>query len=129
MNAARTAPNALPTVAQVRAYRGCAPPTSDNNVVFIVFDRRTDLVYLLLMPATNTAAILPWILTRCTVQMETTSGLYWSAVSAGISTMRAEGGMTISHDEIEQACYAAALRGELKMIQCGQRDMFRAVAA
>ena len=80
------------------------------------------------MPATNTAAaLLAFILACCTERLYTPNELYHRAIRTGLSTVKPEGGMTISHDEIERECYAAAIRGEMKRVYaalCGC-DMFR----
>jgi hypothetical protein len=77
----------------------------------------------------NTASdLLTFIFTCCAARLHTASEIYWSAIRAGLNTVKPEGGMTFSHTDIEMACQAAAIRGELKRVYgtlCGC-DMFRA---
>ena len=63
---------------------------------------------------TPVASILAFILARLAERSFTANELYHRAISSGLSTIRPEGGMTISHAEIERECHAAANRGEIK---------------
>ena len=64
--------------------------------------------------AQQTAAILAFIIASCAERSYTANELYHRAISSGLSIVKPEGGMSISHAEIERECHAAANRGEVK---------------
>ena len=73
-------------------------------------------------PANN---VIAFIVARCSERFYTTGDLYHTAIAAGLSTVKPEGGMTITHREIESACYDAERCGTLRVVY-GRLDMFRA---
>jgi hypothetical protein len=67
------------------------------------------------MPASRNPEVLAWVLKHLTA-LTNSSCLYWTAVRLGFKT---------THDAIELELHGAAIRGEIKRVEIGGRDMFK----